>query len=280
MRGLWETPGDDIRQPSDCPDEIVRKRLLIKREGWERRGFPPGPEVCTRSELRVRTGSDCDSGPIAPPALQESAPTSVRTATTRAPSPGRSSITCSATTGSRRAGQAPGLLQSRHPLPSGVQPSRREPNRLRSLRPGWRAQRAPGLPRAAPRRGPVGSPPAPGGPCATGEAVRPNPSTCPCGQGREARLGRGVPSTDASSVPSPLEPPSSWPCTCKCTTAAGLGAEGRPRPMHPRPMPEHRPERPLPVLRRKGRRAPGCCVQESLGWGDKKGREPSYGLLA
>lgn len=92
-----------------------------------------------------------------------------------------------------------------------------------------------------------------------GEAVRPNPWTCPCGRGREARPGPGVPSTVASFAPSPLEPPSSWPCTCKCTTVAGLGAVGFPRPMCRCPMSEHHQERPLPVLLcRKGRRAPGC----------------------
>lgn len=202
------------------------------------------------------------SGPVThrlrPPSFQASAPTSVHTATMRAPSPARSSTTCSVTTGSRRAGPALGRPPSRRPPPSGVRPSRRDLSRLRSLRPGWRARRVPGLHQEAPRRGPVGSPLALGGPCATGEAVRPNPWTCPCGQGREARLGRGVPSTDASSALSPLEPLSSWPCTCKCTTAAGLEAAGLPRPMHPRPMPDHRQGKPLLVLRRKGKRALGC----------------------
>lgn len=228
--------------------------------------------ACT--ERKGGGGGDRASVIRSHPFLQASAPTSVRTATTRAPNPARSSITCSATTESKGAGQAPDHPRSRRPLPSEVRHSSREPSRLRRLRPGWRARRTPGLLRAR-RRGPVGSPPVPGGPCATGEAVRPNPWTCPCGRGREARLGRGVPSTDASSAPSPLEPLSSWPCTCKCTTAAGLGAAGRPRPTRPRPTPLHNPERPLPVLRRKGRRAPGCRDQERRGWGDKNGREPS-----
>lgn len=222
----------------------------------------------------VGVSGDCASVTLSHPFLQASAPTSVRTATTRAPNPAPSSITCSATTESREAEQAPDRPRSHRPLPSGVPHSRREPRRLRSLRPGWRARRTPGPLRAL-RRGPVGSLPAPGGPCATGEAVRPNPWTCPCGRGQEARLGRGVPSTDASSAPSPLERLSSWPCTCKCTTAAGLGAAGRPRPMRPRPTPLYSRERPLPVLRRKGRRAPGCRDQERRGWGDRNGREPS-----
>lgn len=209
------------------------------------------PSAENHSAQRITSKCTCEC-------TQASAPTSVRTATTQAPSPARSSITCSATTGNRRAGPAPGRPQSRRPLPNGVRPSPREPSRLRSLRPGRRARRAPGLLQAALRLRPVASPPVLGGPCATGEAVRPNPWTCPCGQGQEARLGRGGPSTDAFSAPSPLEPPSSWPCTCKCTTAAGLGAAGRPRPMHPRPILEHRQERTPPVLHRKGRRGLGC----------------------
>lgn len=239
--------------------------------GLKGTGGPPARIAPSAENLSVqRITSKCTYE-----CTQASAPTSVRTATTRAPNPARSNITCSATTGSRGAGLALGRPQSRRPLPSGVRPSSQEPSRLRSLRPGWRARRAPGLLRAVPRRGPVGSPPAPGGPCATGEAVRPNPWTCPCGQAQEARPGRGVPSTDASSAPSPLEPPSSWPCTCKCTTAAGLGAAGRPRPTHPRPMPEDHRERPLPVLRRKGRSPPGCRDRARRGWGGKNGRELS-----
>lgn len=171
-------------------------------------------------------------------------------------------------------GPAPGHPRSRRPLPSGVQPRHPEPRRPLSLRLGWRVPRTPGL-LAPPHRGLVGSQLAPGGPCATGEVVRPNPWTCPCGRDREARPGQGVPSTVASSAPSPLEPRSSWPCTCKCTTAVGLGAAGRPRLTLPRPISELHQERPLPVLRRKGRRAPGCRDPERWGWGVKNGRKPS-----
>lgn len=90
-----------------------------------------------------------------------------------------------------------------------------------------------------------------------GEAVRPNPWTCPCGQGREVRPGQGVPSTAAFSAPLLLEPPSSWLCISKYTTAAGLGVAGSPRPMHLPPIPEYHQERPLPVLLWKARRALG-----------------------
>lgn len=171
-------------------------------------------------------------------------------------------------------GLAPGHPLSRRPLPSGVQPRQLEPRRLRSLQSGWRSLRALGLPVVL-HRGPVGSPLAPGGPCATGEAVRLNPWTCPCGQGQEARPGQGVLSTVASSAPSPLEPLSSWPCTCKCITAVGLEAAGRLSPTLPRPMSEHRQERPLPVHCKKGRRLPGFLDPERWGWGVKNGREPS-----
>lgn len=44
-----------------------------------------------------------------------------------------------------------------------------------------------------------------GGPCVTGEVVRPSPWTCPCGQAQEVRPGQGVPFTAASSAPLPLE---------------------------------------------------------------------------
>lgn len=90
-----------------------------------------------------------------------------------------------------------------------------------------------------------------------GEVVRLNPWTCPCGQAREVRLGQGVPSTAAFSVLLPLEPLSSWLCTCKCTTAAGPGVAGSPRLMHLPPIPEYHQERPLPVLLWKARRALG-----------------------
>lgn len=73
-----------------------------------------------------------------------------------------------------------------------------------------------------------------------GEVVRLNPWTCPCGRGREVRPGLQVPSTDASSAPLPLEPLSSWPCTCKCIIAAGLGGAGHPKLTLPRLLPEHR----------------------------------------
>lgn len=226
------------------------------------------------SKMRVRAGSAPDSNLKALSSPQANAPTSVRTATMLVPNQARLSITCSATTGSRGAGQALGHHRSR-PLPSGVCPRHLEPRRLSSLRVGRRAPRALGLP-AAPRRDLVGNPPVLGGPCAMGEAVRPNPWTCPCGRGREARPGRGVPSTVASFAPLPLELLSSWPCTCKCTTVAGLGAAGRPRLTRPCPTSEHRQERPLQVLLcRKGRRAPGCRDPERWGWEGKKGREPS-----
>lgn len=107
-----------------------------------------------------------------------------------------------------------------------------------------------------------------------GEVVRLNPWTCPCGRGREVRPGQGVPSTAASSAPLPLEPPSSWPCTYKCTTAAGLGAAGCPRPTHLLPMAEHHQETPLPVLHWTGRRVLGCPDLEKRGWGGKNDREP------
>lgn len=263
---------DDVWQPSDWPDEDAGQSF-IKSEGWRGSIFSWSRDLYTeRNADGAGSGHYCDL--IAHSSPQASAPTSVHTATTQAPSRVRSSITCSAITGSRGVGLALGHPQSRHPLPSGVRPRRLEPRQLRSLRPGWRVPRAPGLPVVL-GRGPVESPPALGGPCATGEAVRPNPWTCPCGRGREARPGRGVPSTVASSALSPLEPRSSWPCICKCTTAAGLGAAGRPRLIHLSPMSEHRQERPLPVLRRKGRRAPGCRDPERWGWGAKNGREPS-----
>lgn len=226
------------------------------------------------SKMWVREGSAPGSDLIPLSFPQANALTSVRTATMLAPNQARLSITCSATTGSRGAGLALGHHQS-PPLPSGVWPRHLEPRRLSSLRPGWRALRALGLPVAL-CWGLVGNPPVLGGPCAMGEAVRPNPWTCPCGRGRVARLGQGVPSTVASFAPLPLELPSSWPCTCKCTTVAGLGAAGRPRLTHPCPTSEHRQERPLQVLLcRKGRRAPGCRDPERWGWEGKKGREPS-----
>lgn len=261
-----------LRGPSHGPPPR-RKRMGCWLEG-------PGPkgvgEPLARIALSVEnlSGQRITSKCICE-CTQASAPTSVHTVTTRAPSLAHSSITCSATTGSRGVGQALGHPRSRHPLPSGVRPSHLGPSQLLSLRHGWRVQPALGLPRVAPRRGPVGSPPAPGGPCATGEAVRPNPWTCPCGRGRVVRPGRGVPSTDASFAPLPLEHPSSWPCICKCTTAVGLGAAGRPRPMDPHLMPGHRRQSPLPALRWKGRRAQGCRDRERLGWGAKNGREPS-----
>lgn len=206
---------------------------------------------------------------------QVSALISVHIVTMRAPSLAHSSITCSVTTGSRGVVQARGHPQSHHLLPSGVQPHPLEPNRLSSLRPGWRALQVPGLLQAALGRGPVGSQLALGGPCATGEVVRPNPWTCPCERGREVRPGQGVPSTAAFSALLPLEPLSLWPCICKCTIAVGLGVAGLPRLMHLLPMSEHHQERPLPVLRWKGRRAPGCRDLEKRGLGGKKGRDPS-----
>lgn len=187
---------------------------------------------------------------------QVSAPTSVRIVTTRAPSLAHLSITCSVTTVSRGAVQAPDHPPSHHPLPSRVQPRCPELSQLSSLLPGWRALQTPGPP-AVLAQAPVGSLLALGGPCAMGEVARPNPWTCPYGRGQEVRLGQGVPSTAASSAPLPLEPQSSWLCTCKCTTAAGLGVAGSPRLMHLLPIPEHHPERPLPVLLWKARRALG-----------------------
>lgn len=245
----------------DRPPRRKRMGCWLEGPGLKGAGAPPArivPSAENLSAQHITSKCICEC-------TQASGPTSVRTVTTRAPSPARSSITYSATTGSRGAGLAPGHPRNHRLLPSGVQPRNLEPSRLHSLRPGWRVPQAPGLLLAVLGRGPVGSPPALGGPCATGEVVRPNPWTCPCGQGREARPGRGVPSTAASSALSPLEPQSSWPCTFKCTTAAGLGAAGHPRLTRPRPLPEYHQERPLPVLRRKGRRAPGCPDPERQG---------------
>ena len=127
-RGL--RPGSGVRGAG----ESYEKHLLIKIRRVGGAVFFSLPKACTWREMRV--GADSDLWHYRTPPLQASAPTSVHTATTRAPSPARSSITCSATTGSRRVEPAPGHPQSHRPLPSGVRSSRPEPRRLRSLRPG------------------------------------------------------------------------------------------------------------------------------------------------
>lgn len=270
-----------------CDPPPHRKRMVcllegpgLKGAGGPRARIAPSVENLSARRITSKCTFEC---------TQVNAPTSVRTATTRAHSLARSSTTCNATTGSSGAGQGRGHPQSRPPLPSGLLEPRQP---LSSLRLGWSALRARvrGPHPAALHlgqgqgRGPVGSLPAPGGPCATGEAVRPNPWTCPCGRDREERPGQGVPSTDASSVPLPRAPRSSWPCTCKCTTVAGpeVAACPRPTPLPPPPCPSPvcRRGNLLPVLRRKERRVQGCRGRERPGWGAKSGREPFEGCLA